>query len=472
MQWDAAKIPKMPTDFPSPTGYADNPWPAEDGGSARLQSPRSEPGLNLGFGDTLEVLAERRITGIQMVVRGPGEALFALRSVLGRRVMKDPAKTVIEKLDPITLEVIASTEELPAGPWWAGGLAALADGGVVAISGRWAHRIDPETMRVTAARQLPVDAPYTSFVALPDGTLFTKDFDRDISRQTTLMALDPMTLDDRCEPLRLPEPAIARLTAADGNVYVVGVDHAMRVKWNGTSLELDDWRHRYRTGEGAGYGWDPVVALNRLWFLDQGRHRFRVSMRGSALDSGPVRLHSIPLDDPSGATAVNVCGDAWGAITNPPLIDPERRIAVGYDTANGWMTAFDIPADPTAAPTVKWTKQIDSGPHLLRWAESGELLACDHRAPWPLHTRLASRLLDGSLSDALRRSGERTPSLEPRLARFAGEDAVVIDLESGLERGRATMPVLAQSVMFPTAGANRDAILTSMTAIFRVGVRI
>jgi hypothetical protein len=115
-------------------------------------------------------------------------------------------------------------------------------------------------------------------------------------------------------------------------------------------------------------------------------------------------------------------------------------------------------------------KAIDSGPHLLRWADTGEMLACDHRVPWPLGTRPGSRLLDTALSDALRHSGERTPDLEPKLARrLAGEDAVVLDIETGEEKGRAGLPVLSQSVMFPTAGANRDALLTTMTAIFRVG---
>lgn len=453
------------------TGYADSPWPAEDGGPARLQAPAGEPGLRISAGERLVVAAERRVGGIQMIVRGPDGALYALRSLLGRRVMKDPARTVIEKLDPLTLEPVATSPELPAGPWWAGGLAVLASGDVVAVSGRWAHRLDPRTLAVLASRELPVDAPYNSFVALPDGTLFTKDFDRDLARPATLLALDPMTLEDRAAPLRLPETVIARLSAADGKVYCVGVDHAMRVDWNGERMELDDWRCHYRVGTGAGYGWDPVIALDRLWFLDQGRHRFRLSMRGSALDEGPVRLHSIPLGDASKATSVEICGRRWGAITNPPLIDPERAIAVGYDTANGQMAAFDIPADPFERPVFRWTKRIHSGPHLLRWAASGELVACDHRAPWPVHTRAASRLLDSSLSDALRRSGERTPELEPKLAeRFAGEDAVVIDIYTGEERGRTTLPVLSQSVMFPTAGGNRDVILTTMTAIFRIGI--
>ena len=81
-----------------------------------------------------------------------------------------------------------------------------------------------------------------------------------------------------------------------------------------------------------------------------------------------------------------------------------------------------------------------------------------------------SRLLDWKLAEPLRRSGLRWPGLEPKLAsKFAGEDMVVLDIESGEEKARATMPVLAQSVSWPTAGENQDVLMATMTGLFRVG---
>ena len=72
----------------------------------------------------------------------------------------------------------------------------------------------------------------------------------------------------------------------------------------------------------------------------------------------------------------------------------------------------------------------------------------------------------------LRRSGERTPGREAALARrFAGEDVVVLDIETGEERGRARLPVLAQSVMFPMPGGHRDVVLVTLTGVFRCGVQ-
>jgi hypothetical protein len=407
-----------------------------------------------------------------MGVIGTEGRIYLLRSLFGKTVFNEPAEAIVEVVDPLTLEATLTSPVLPAGPWWAGGLAVHADGGIIVVSGQWIHRLNADTLEVEAARQLPTGRPHNSFVVLDDGTIVLKDIDRDLVGPATLHAIDPATLEDRCPTLQFRETVIARLSAKGNTVYAAGVDHAMRVHWTGTELVADDsWLHRYRHHPGQGHAWDPVISAGRMWFLDQGRHRFRVSMRGSALDEAPVRLHSVGLEDSSAATEVVICGARRGAITNPPLIDPERMIAIGYDSANGWITAFDIPEDPTATPVEKWRKPLHTAPHLMRFADTGELVACDHRAPWPMANSIVSRLLNWRLAEPLRRSGIRTPHLEPRLANaFAGEDMVVLDLETGDEKARATMPVVAQSVMFPLAGENRDVVMATMTGIFRVGV--
>ncbi|MCX6388189.1 MAG: hypothetical protein NTX07_05610 [Solirubrobacterales bacterium] len=453
-------------------GYADTCWPAEDGGPTREQAPTGIERLLDSSSDSFKLLAGRPASGAHMAVVGDEGRVYLLRSIFGPRTIDDPAEAVVELINPLTLETVTSSVVLPAGPWWAGGLAAHANGHIIVVSGRWIHRLDSKSLEVLAARELPVNRPHNSFVVLDDGTVVLKDIDRTLESPAQLHALDPMTLEDRCAPVSLGETVIARLSADSNTVYAVGVDHAMRIHWNGTRLQVDpDWRHNYRVLDGHGYGWDPVVSAGRLWFLDQGRHRFRISMRGSGLDEGPVRLHSVPLDDSSAATEVVICGERNGAITNPPLIDADRMVAIGYDSANGWITAYAIPEDVSATPTELWRKPLHTAPHLLRFAGSGELLAADHRAPWPWATRAGSWLLDRWLADPLRRSGERTPHMESRLARlFAGEDMVVLDIETGEEKARARMPVVAQSVMFPTAGENRDVIMSTVTSVFRVGM--
>lgn len=452
--------------------YWPGAWPAEDAGPERLQAPRGEAGPSLADGESLLTLAVRQAPGAQMAVRRGPDEVFLLRSLFGRRVLRDPARTLVERIDPLTLEPTACSPELPAGPWWAGGLAVMADGNITVVSGRWAHRLDGDDLDVIASRELPAPRPYNSFVALADGTVITKDFDQELSAPCRVHALDGRTLADRCEPIDLGEPVIARLSADGGSVFAVGRDRVHRLDWDGASLHrVDNWSPRYRTRDGQGHGWDPVIAGGRIWFLDQGRHRFRLSMRGSGLDRGHVSLHAIDLSDQSNHFELAICGRSHGSITNPPLIDPSRGIAVGYDSAAGRVTAFGIPDDPADRPEPIWQAKHHTAPHLLRFDDTGELVLFDHRAPWPLGTRAGSTLLAAGLSDLMRRSGERRPGLEARLAtRLAGEDVVIVDIGTGEEKGRTTMPVMGQSVAFPTAGGNRDLITANFTGVQRVGV--
>ena len=104
----------------------------------------------------------------------------------------------------------------PAGPTWPGGIAVAADGFILQTYGRWAHRLDPHSLEVVAARELPRNRPYNSFVLLDDGTMVTKDFGKDSDEPTGIVALDPVTLEPRAEEFVLPERSIARLSA-DGD---------------------------------------------------------------------------------------------------------------------------------------------------------------------------------------------------------------------------------------------------------------
>ncbi|MEI6664456.1 MAG: hypothetical protein WCL20_09190 [Actinomycetes bacterium] len=453
--------------------YWNGPWPAEDGGPERLQAPTGEAGPEVTSHEQFELLANRHAPGAQMAVRrGPGE-LYLLRSLFGHRAIDDPAQAVVERINPLTLEPINSSPILPAGPWWAGGVAVMADGNLTLVSGSFAHRLDGDSLEVLASRELSAPRPYNSFVALSDGTIITKDIDRSLSSSCRVHALDPSTLEDLCDPVELGESAIARLSADGSSVYSVATDHVYRLDWDGTRLtKSSDWNPHYRKGDGKGYGWDPVLAAGRIWFLDQGRHRFRISMRGSGLDHGPVALHAIDLADASNHFQLEISGSPFGSVTNPPLVDPDRMIAVGYDSAGGHVRAFDIPTDPAIAPTPRWSGSFHTGPHLMRFPDSGELVLFDHRAPWPLHTRAGSRLLESGLSDHLRRSGERKPEMEAKLAKLiGGEDVALVDIETGVERSRARLPVFGQSVAFPTAGENRDLITANFNGVQRVGVR-
>ena len=228
-------------------------------------------------------------------------------------------------------------------------MAAHSNGSLLVVSGNHCHRLSPG-LEPLGRLSLPSPRPYNSFVVLNDGTLALKDFDRELREPAQLTLLDPDTLERRCDDVDLGEPAIARLSADGDDLYVVGARTVMRLRWDGSSLVRDEhWGGPYLT-PGGSYGWDPVIAGGHLWFLDNGDHDFVTTMRGAGVAPGPVHLIRMSLTDPDDRETVEVCGLPYGAVTDPPLYDADRRIAIAYDSANGIVQAFSF--DGRLAPSV------------------------------------------------------------------------------------------------------------------------
>ena len=343
---------------PGLAAYWPGPWPAEDGGPRRLQAPGDGAALPaVGFGTPVDIRTRTDPVITMAVTRDPGE-VYLLRHSLG-----DDAVSFVERIDPDGLEPLDRSADLPGGAMWPGGIAAHANGSLHVVFGNHAHRLGPD-LEVLASTELPRDRPYNGFVVLPDGTLVTKDFAG--SRPTAVVtpaerepcevvALDPDSLEvlDSCV---LAEPSIARLSALGSTVYVVGDTSLMRVHWRGGgcgSFAPDDgFRATYRSLEGQSYGWDSVLTLGAAWFLDDGDGsiRFDGSFVGRGISTAPLHLVRVDLRS-AAVTLTEVCGLPGGLIANPPLIDPRRRIAVGYDSGNGVMAAFAIADDGSLTPT-------------------------------------------------------------------------------------------------------------------------
>jgi hypothetical protein len=328
------------------------------------------------------------------------------------------------------------------------------------VTGNHCHRLSPE-LELLGTRRLPGPRPYNSFVVLPDGTLATKDFDRDLRAPASLVLLDPDTLERRCEDLPLGEPAIARLTADGDTIYVVGARTAFRVQWDGTSLTRDtDWGGPY-VGAGQSYGWDPVVAGGHLWFMDNGAHEFVTTMQGAGVAPGPVHLIRMSLTDRDDLEQVEVSGIARGTVTDPPLYDEARRIAVAYDSGNGVVQAFRL--GERLEPL--WRRELAHAAHMILYPDTGELVLHDFHGPGFARTRLGRSA--GRRGAGLMRS-ERMRRLAARGSR---DEVVVLDIETGTELGRAPVPTLMQSVVFPAPGFDRDIYWCSMTTLARIEVR-
>ena len=412
------------------SGYWPSAWPAEDAGPLRQQVAA---GAFAGVETADPHVVSRDAHGATMVVRRDlGEVFLHGHSVGGESSVQT---SWVERIDPTTLETLSRVDELPGGSAWPGGIAAHADGSLIVVFGNHAHRLNTN-LEVEVSVELPRDRPYNSFVVLPDGHIVTKDFGGRlpgaeasfVAENCEVLVLSPTTL-EIVSRVELSEPSIARL-AADGNtVYVVGDHSLFRVEWNGTSLEFDTaFTPRYRTIEGQTYGWDAVIALGAAWFLDNGggSENYVGTFRGQGISPAP--LHLVRVDLATGEVSLTeVCGLPNGMVANPPLIDERRMIAVGFDSANGVLAAFDI--DPDGATSPRWSVEQNHGSHMILDPVSGYFLSAHH-------------------------DNERWM-----------EQFVVRDIVSGAEAVRLDSGSPLQSVVFPAVGESRAVFACSFSTV-------
>jgi hypothetical protein len=198
-------------------------------------------------------------------------------------------------------------------------------------------------------------------------------------------------------------------------------------------LRLDDWRVRYVTASDAeqSYGWDPVIAGGHAWFLDNGANDFSQSFRGGGRASGPIHLVRVSLDDARDWELFTPFGAAHGTVANPPAFEPSRRIAVAYDSGNARLAAFRF--DGPGRFTRLWDHGFGAGNHFLLYPDTGEIVVNDFQED-------------------------------------VGEHAVVLDLETGVEKGRAAIASPMQSVVFQAPGFGRDFYTCTFATLTRVTV--
>ena len=406
-------------------------WSTEDGGPRRLQWVDGAR-LAIAAGETLQVTSRSMMVVTIVVVASPDD-VFVLCHTGG-----DGAVSWVERVHPETLETLATSEHLAGGPAWPGGTAVHSNGDIYVVFGNHAHRLN-RSLQVVASRELPRIRPYNSFVVLPDGHLVTKDFGgsrpgnemEEPFAPTQLVVLEPTGL-NIVATLDLPEASIARLSANENDVYVVGTSSLWRVRWDGESLHSDGWRAEYRQLQGQTYGWDVVIADTDAWFLDNGEstHKFAGTLRGVGTATAP--LHLVRVNLASGRVSLHeICGLAGGVVANPPLVDEQRQMVVGFDSGNGVLAGFSY--DETKVRKV-WSVEQNHGSHMLLYPESGEFVSAHY-------------------------DQER-----------GVEQVVVRDISTGREIARADTWSPIQSVVFPACGTRRDFYWCSMLSLNRVTV--
>ena len=406
-------------------------WSTEDGGPRRLQWVDGAR-LVIAARETLQVTSRSMMVVTMVVVASPDD-VFVLCHTGG-----DSAVSWVERVHPETLETLATSEHLAGGPAWPGGTAVHSNGDIYVVFGNHAHRLN-RSLQVVASRELPRVRPYNSFVVLPDGHLVTKDFGgsrpgnemEEPFAPTQLVVLEPTGL-NIVATLDLPEASIARLSANENDVYVVGTSSLWRVRWDGESLHSDGWRAEYRQLQGQTYGWDVVIADTDAWFLDNGEstHKFAGTLRGVGTATAP--LHLVRVNLASGRVSLHeICELAGGVVANPPLVDEQRQMVVGFDSGNGVLAGFSY--DETKVRKV-WSVEQNHGSHMLLYPESGEFVSAHY-------------------------DQER-----------GVEQVVVRDISTGREIARADTGSPIQSVVFPACGTRRDFYWCSMLSLNRVTV--
>lgn len=416
-------------------GYYDSPWPCEDGGPERRATVSALPPLDISRRTSVVVSSREAVAATMVLLRDEGE-VYLHGQTLGSSVT-----SWVEKLDPQTLAPTHRSPDLDAGPFWPGGALIHQNGDIYVTCGRWCHRLDPEC-RVVTSVELPRDRPYNSLLALPDGSLIMKDQVRDGSGSSRLVILEPESLETICGEVECPEGVVARLSATGEVVYVVGTSSVFRYRWHraDTRLELDEsWRVDYLTDMDQSYGWDPVIAGGCLWFMDNGDHRYSGTMRGAGVAQGDVHLYRTPIggSERGAFERVAVSGIPAGAITNPPLFDEERNIAIAFDSSNGYLAAWRLAEGESSARDGKklelaWQTPLNTASHMLLFPASGELVVNDHNDQ--------------------------------------NDSIVVINIETGDEVARATTMSPIQSVVFPAPGWERDLYYCSFARVARVHV--
>ena len=414
--------------------YWKSSWSGEDGGPRRLQMARNVAIPTISADSQLDVTS-RDAPALTMAVVGPNDELFL------QRIMPGPAAiSWVEKIDPITLEVTAQSEHLAGGPLWPGGLAAHANGSLYVVFGNHAHRLSTD-LQVIVSVELPRLRPYNSFVILPSGHLATKDFSGALPGQpngtpmepTELLILDPQDLHIVAR-LELAEPSIARLSADENDIYIVGDYSLIRVFWRDETLIVDTtFNARYRTIEGQTFGWDAVITDEDAWFLDngEGTQLFMGSFRGVGISSAPLHLVRVNKKTAQ-VTLTEICGLPDGIIANPPVVDTQRQIVVGFDSGNGVISGFDYDEDSV---TPRWSRQQNHACHMLLLPEAGQIVTADHR-----------------------------PDL-------GCEQVVILDITTGDEVARVSTTSPIQSAVFPAIGPKGDIYWCSMSTITRISVR-
>lgn len=431
-------------------GYWPSAWPVECGGNRRQKATVGR--LDAAIGTASVTTVRNGKWNVMVVERQPGQWYVGgtMAAFTG-----PPPFGWVDRVDPDTLEPLASSPHLPCGDHvWCGAILAHTNGSIMSVNGSYLHALDPDDLSIRRERRLPADRSHNGLLALADGTLITKDLRLEGQGGTTITRIDPETFEIVAEPLTMPEGSMGRIAAdlrPDGSehVYLPGTEHLWRLVVDGDEMRIDDgWRPRYRRpNDDRGLSWDSCLSDGACWVMDCGdvdsvrmihtiepNGRFAeppgpsLSWRRPAPWSGAQRLLRIDLTDADDVRTIEPFGTPGGGIIAPPAHVPEYQMAIAWDSVNGGLAGID-----TSAEELRVAWHLDARPSMqpVVFPDSGELVIND-------------------------------------FTDVGSDDLIVVDLPTGELVDRVATGSRIANGMFLSAGGRRDVWYCTTTTIARV----
>ncbi|MDA8682645.1 hypothetical protein N9M08_08935, partial [Porticoccaceae bacterium] len=186
-------------------------------------------------------------------------------------------------------------------------------------------------------------------------------------------------------------------------------------------------------GEDQSFAWCNTVGDDSVWFMDMGdTPPLETIMRGypvgtkpmafSEPGSAPVRVHRVSTTDSCSTDVLTPFGLPNGGHNSSPLYVQNKRILLTFDTANRKTGAWRFNG-PVGFEKL-WVHDIGNSSQVFYYPDTGEVV------------------VDDVLEDK-------------------NVDAVVLDIETGLEKGRVATGGRFEAAMAFYPGLNRDVYSTS-----------
>jgi len=313
----------------------------------------------------------------------------------------------------------------------------LADGTIITGFGNRVHKLSLD-LELINELELPVDHAHNGISLLSDGMMITRNLEHDHNKASVFTIFDPNTL-KVVKTVEFLGASIGRFcvdpTPEGDYVYATTPTHIHRLIYKDQNLVLDEnWSASYDLpGEDQSFAWCNTVGDDSVWFMDMGdtppletiMRAYPVGTKPLAFSkpcSAPVRVHRVSTADSRSTDVLTPFGLPNGGHNSSPLYVQDKKILLTFDTNNRKTGAWRFNGAGNFEQL--WVHDIGNSNQVFYYPDTGEVV------------------LDDVLEDN-------------------SVDTVLIDIESGEEKGRANTGARTAAGMAFYPGLGRDLYSTS-----------